>query len=101
MKQASEEDLTIRLWTLQQALAGAGFLEEKIRQALRHVLDISDKISVGNKDMIWGMEEALDWLSRECNRDELPDYENWQPRSGGVPKSQTGKNSPDYISRSY
>ncbi len=94
LKQASEEDLIIRLWTLQRALVGAGFLEEKVHQALRHVLEISDKIGVGNKEMIWGMEDSLDWLSRECNRNELPDYENWQRRTGGVPKSQTGMNNP-------
>jgi len=90
-KQASEEDLTVRLWTLYQALMGAGFLEEKVSSALRHVLDISDKISSANKDAIWGMEESLDWLSRECVREELPDYENWQRRSGLLPKSQAGK----------
>jgi ATP-dependent RNA helicase DHX29 len=90
-KQVSEEDLTVRLWTLYQALMGAGFLEEKVSSALRHVLDISDKITSGNKDAIWGMEESLDWLSRECSREELPDYENWQRRSGLLPKSQAGK----------
>jgi ATP-dependent RNA helicase DHX29 len=89
-KQASEEELTIRLWTLQQSLLGAGFIEEKIKNALRYVLDISDKIAVGNKDAIWGMDEALDWLARECSREELPDYENWQRKGGIIPKSQTG-----------
>lgn len=90
-KQASEEDLTIRLWTLYQALAGAGFLEDKVLQALRYVLDISDKVTTGNKDAIWGLEESLDWLSRECSRKELPDYENWQRRTGVLPKSQASK----------
>jgi ATP-dependent RNA helicase DHX29 len=90
-KQASEEELTIRLWTLQQALLGSGFVEEKMSLALLHVLDISDKISVGSKDSIWGMEEAMDWLARNCSRDELPDYENWQRKAGGLPKSQPGQ----------
>jgi hypothetical protein len=45
---------------------------------------------VGNKDAIWGMEEALEWLSRECERKELPDYENWQ-RKQIISKTQTGK----------
>lgn len=90
IKQASEEELTIRLWTLQQALVGAGFLEEKVVRAIRHVLDISDKIGVGNKDAIWGMEESLEWLARECTRDELPDYENVHRKAGMLSKSQTG-----------
>ena len=89
-KQTSEEELTIRLWTLQQALVGAGFVEERVSQALQYVLDISDKIGVGNKDAIWGMDESLDWLSRECPREELPDYEKWHRKLGAVPKSQSG-----------
>lgn len=91
VKPPSEEELTIRLWTLQQALNGAGFVEEKTTLALKFVLDISDKIGVGNKDAIWGMEEALDWLARACTREELPDYENWQRRPAAIlSKSQPG-----------
>jgi len=90
IKQASEEELTVRLWTLQQALVGAGFLSGKVLLSLRHILDISDKIGLGNKDTIWGMEEAVEWLARECSREELPDYENWQRKSGSFPKSHAG-----------
>ncbi|PQE26304.1 helicase associated domain-containing protein [Rutstroemia sp. NJR-2017a BBW] len=86
MKQLAEEDLTIRLWTLQQSLIGAGFLPDKVMSAIQHVLDIADKISGGSKDNIWGLEEALEWLSRECSRDELPDYQNFHRKAG--PKSQ-------------
>ncbi|KAL3424654.1 helicase associated domain-containing protein [Phlyctema vagabunda] len=88
-KQLSEEDLTIRLWTLQQSLVGAGFFEEKVHSALQYILGISDKITVGNKDSIWGMDEALEWLARECSRDELPDYDNSQRRHGFLSKSQS------------
>lgn len=91
LKQSSEEELTIRLWTLQQSLVSAGFLEPKVVSALEHVLKISDKIGAGNKDAIWGMEEALDWLARNCSRDELPDYENWHRKAGLFAKSQSGE----------
>ncbi|CAG8974708.1 hypothetical protein HYALB_00010100 [Hymenoscyphus albidus] len=84
VKPPSEEELTIRLWTLQQALTGAGLVEDKVTLALKFVLDISDKIGVSNKDAIWGLEEALDWLARACLREELPDYENWQRRPAAV-----------------
>jgi ATP-dependent RNA helicase DHX29 len=90
-KQASEEELTIRLWTLQQALVDSGFSEAKVALALRYVLEISDRISLGSKDVIWGMEECLDWLARECTREELPDYENWQRRGPMLSKSQIGE----------
>ncbi|KAE8442794.1 hypothetical protein EG329_002827 [Mollisiaceae sp. DMI_Dod_QoI] len=88
-KQASEEELTVRLWTLQQTLVGSGFQEEKVILGLRYVLDISDKINSGNKDAIWGMDESLDWLARECSREELPDYESWQRKGVIMPKSQS------------
>ena len=89
-KDLSEEELTIRIWTLQQSLIGAGFLEVKVLQALQYVVDISDKIGGGNKETIWGMEEALEWLARECLREELPDYEHWHRKPISVVKPQPG-----------
>ncbi|KAF4636925.1 hypothetical protein G7Y89_g1157 [Cudoniella acicularis] len=88
-KPPSEEELTVRLWTLQQALIGASFAADRVSLALKFVLDISDKIGLGNKDAIWGTEEALEWLARECSREELPDYESWQRRPRSILKSQT------------
>ncbi|RFU29894.1 hypothetical protein B7463_g6443, partial [Scytalidium lignicola] len=89
-KQLSEEELIIRLWTLQQSLISAGFYQDKIMLALQHILAISDKIAPSAKDTIWGIEEALEWLAKECPREELPDYDTWQRRSGVLLKSQTG-----------
>ncbi|KAI1642790.1 P-loop containing nucleoside triphosphate hydrolase protein [Daldinia loculata] len=74
-KLPSEEDLVIRLWTLQQTLTGASFSEDKVKAVLQHVLDIAVSIGSTSKDNIWGLEEALDWLARECTRDELHDYD--------------------------
>ncbi|KAH6667024.1 pre-mRNA-splicing factor ATP-dependent RNA helicase PRP22 [Plectosphaerella plurivora] len=77
-KMLPEEDLIIRLWTLQQSLAGSGFPEERVQAAVRHVLDISPSIAVTAKDGVWGLDEAMDWMARECPLDELPEYENRQ-----------------------
>lgn len=74
-KALSEEDLTMRLWTLQQTLRISGFPEEKVQGALQFVLDISANIPGFSKDSIWGLDEAMDWLARECSVDDLPDYE--------------------------
>ncbi|KAI1079819.1 P-loop containing nucleoside triphosphate hydrolase protein [Whalleya microplaca] len=74
-KLPSEEDLTLRLWTLEQTLTGVGFSEEKVKAALQYVLEIASSISGTVKDNIWGLEEALDWLARECTREELRDYD--------------------------
>lgn len=74
-KLSSEEDMVIRLWTLQQTLISLGFCEEKIKALLQYVLDIASSINGTSKDSIWGLEEALDWLARECTREELRDYD--------------------------
>lgn len=84
-KQLSEEDLVIRLWTLRQALVGAGFPEDKVGEGLREILENADRISNNNKDVIWGLEESLEWLARECSREELPAYDH-----RGAHKSQQG-----------
>jgi len=84
-KALQEEDLTIKLWTLQETLVAAGFPGDKIEPVLRFVLDIAPNVSTANRESIWGLDEALEWLARECVRDELPDYE------GRGKKSQAGK----------
>lgn len=75
-KMLSEEDLTIRLWTLQLTLRAAGFPEEKVQGALQFVLDMSTTVAGPVKDSIWGLDEAFDWLARECEVEELPEYDN-------------------------
>jgi ATP-dependent RNA helicase DHX29 len=87
-KPLSEEDLTIKLWILQQTLDGAGFHTEKVKLAVDYILASSDHVTA-NKDSVWGLEESLEWLARECSRDELPDYENSHKKVQSL-KSQTG-----------
>lgn len=87
-KSLSEEDLIIKLWVLQQTLDGAGFQKDKVRLTIDYILAISDKI-IANKDSIWGLEESLEWLARECSRDLLPDYENSNRKLHSL-KPQTG-----------
>lgn len=87
-KSPPEEDLTIRLWTLEQTLKSASFPEEKVKGVLQYVLEIAPSISGTGKDAIWGLEEALDWLARECTREEMRDYDS---RSRPAVKPQTGR----------
>jgi ATP-dependent RNA helicase DHX29 len=89
-KTLSEEDLTIRLWTLQQTLIGASFGDDKTKAVLEYILETSDRVVLGNKESVWGLEESLDWLARECARTELPDYDNPQKK---VLKSANGMSS--------
>lgn len=74
-KMPAEEDMIARLWTLQQTLEASAFPQPRIQAVMQFVLDISPNISASGKDMIWGLEEALEWLARECSPEELPPYE--------------------------
>lgn len=74
-KMPPEEDLIIRMWTLQQTLAAAHFPEARVQTVMKYILDIAPNISAAVKDSIWGLEEALDWLARELPAEELPPYE--------------------------
>ncbi|KAH8200147.1 hypothetical protein TruAng_005659 [Truncatella angustata] len=87
-----EEDLTVKLWTLQQTLAPAGFPDGRVKSVLQYVLDIAPSIATTAKDSIWGLEEALDWLARECAKDELPDYEQRSKTLIGL--NETPQDSP-------
>lgn len=96
-KTVSEEDLTIRLWTLQQTLIGASFSENKIKDVLEYILESSDRVILGNKESIWGLEESLDWLARECARTELPDYDNPQKKVLKSAAGMSSKSLPTFI----
>jgi len=94
-KLPSEEELTMRLWTLQDTLTGVAFSEARVKAAVLHVLDIATSVSATTKDSIWGLEEALDWLARECTGDELRNYE-WKGQNSR-PGTDTPVDSP-YVS---
>ncbi|KAI9878287.1 MAG: hypothetical protein M1830_001344 [Pleopsidium flavum] len=76
----NEEESSVRLWTLQQALLALDISEDRVQQVLQTLLDQPSMhvlFSKGaGKDTIWGLEEALDWLALNCSEDELPAYEN-------------------------
>ncbi|KAI1178028.1 ATP dependent RNA helicase [Nemania sp. FL0916] len=103
-KTPSEEDLTMRLWTLQQTLTSLEFSPEKVDAVLQYVLELAPGISSANRDYIWGLEEALEWLARSCDREELRDYDR---RGVKPPKSQldtpydsplpSGANTPHHV----
>ena len=74
-KMPSEEDMIARLWALQHTLLSASFPEPRVQAVIQHILDIAPSVSSPAKDSIWGLEEAFDWLARECPVEELPPYE--------------------------
>lgn len=73
----SEEDLYVRLWTLKETLSKLGFAEAKVDEALKHLLVYfagNPVPSNKDRDVLWNLDEILDWLAQHCSPRELPSY---------------------------
>jgi ATP-dependent RNA helicase DHX29 len=71
----SEDDLCMKLWTLKDTLLKLGFLENRVEEALKHVLVYyAGNFSVTNRDVVCNLDEALEWLAMHCKPEELPSY---------------------------
>lgn len=73
----SEEDLYVRLWTLKETLLKLGFSEAKVDESLKHLLLYfagNPVPSNKDRDVLWNMDEILDWLALHCSPRELPSY---------------------------
>lgn len=71
----SEEELYMKLWTLKETLFKLGFPEDRTEQALRHIL----LYFVGNptsasREVVWNLDESLEWLAMHSDKKELPSY---------------------------
>lgn len=74
-RSVSEEELCTRLWTLKETLLKLGFPESKVEDSLKHILFyFSGNAPSGSKDVVWNLDESLDWLAMHCEPDELPSY---------------------------
>ncbi len=75
----SEDDMVIKLWTLKQVLFQTGFSQERTNLAVCHLLTKDHPVRSLNfntgKDYVWGLEDALDWLTLVCESEEMPGYE--------------------------
>lgn len=71
----SQEDMSIRLWTLKETLLKAGFSEPRVEESLKHAIQYFSTSSRGsNRDSVWNLDECLEWLAMHCSPDELPPY---------------------------
>ncbi|KAK1141455.1 hypothetical protein N8T08_008995 [Aspergillus melleus] len=74
-KAGSEEELYGRVWTLKETLLKLGFPEERVEEALKHLLlYFAGNFAYANRDMVCNLDEALDWLAMHCKLEELPSY---------------------------
>ncbi|KAL6712823.1 hypothetical protein ACLMJK_009535 [Lecanora helva] len=74
----SGDDQITKLWTLRQVLLQLGFSLELTQSALRHILQVKETLDAKDisksKDMIWGLEECLSWLSVTAGPKDLPSF---------------------------
>ncbi|KAL8887744.1 MAG: hypothetical protein Q9215_004718 [Flavoplaca cf. flavocitrina] len=75
----SEDDLCIRIWTLQEVLTKLGFPNDRCQEALQNILNVAQGIpmreSLAVKDYIWGLDWCLDWLAMHCEAQAMPSYD--------------------------
>ncbi|KAJ5707251.1 hypothetical protein N7488_007052 [Penicillium malachiteum] len=74
-QEVSEEELLGRLWTLQETLLKLGFTEDRVQEALKHVLTYFKEAPISaSRDVAWNLDETLEWLARHTDKKDLPSY---------------------------
>ncbi|KAL8930444.1 MAG: hypothetical protein Q9208_000628 [Pyrenodesmia sp. 3 TL-2023] len=80
----SDEDLTLKLWALDQVLSQLGFPYQLCQESLRYVLHaVQDGKTT--KDSIWGLDCCLDWLALHCDPQQSPSYLSQEWKAQAVP----------------
>ncbi|KAJ5637325.1 hypothetical protein N7490_007204 [Penicillium lividum] len=74
-QEGSEEELLIKLWTLQETLLKLGFTEYDVEGALKHILlYFKETPTSASRDVVWNLDEALEWLAKHSAKKDLPSY---------------------------
>ncbi|KAK7565571.1 P-loop containing nucleoside triphosphate hydrolase protein [Phyllosticta paracitricarpa] len=79
IRNISEEDAMVRLWTLAQTLTDMGFSKDRVRSMLVLICQNPPPLDASNQ--VWGLQECLDWLAANCSLEELPPEDEGQPVS--------------------
>lgn len=72
------DDLVSKVWQLRLCLNGLELPYERVGDAIAQVL--SNPPADDASGQPWGLPEALDWLSWNCNNDELNDFDYEKPK---------------------
>ncbi|KAJ5888777.1 hypothetical protein N7495_008818 [Penicillium taxi] len=108
LKQAiSEEELCIKLWTLKETLLKLGFSGDQVEGALKHILlYFVGNPTVVSREVVWNLDESLEWLAMHSDKKDLPSYTetnsrpqkdedlvtSWMTESEPSNKTQNGNN---------
>jgi len=87
----AENVMLSRVWQLSVVLGDMDLSEDSVSRALHHVMSTSPAEEPSTS--IWGLNEALEWLSLHCERGELLNYDASKPRVQAVvePNLDEGK----------
>lgn len=76
-KTVPEDDLVIRLWTVEQTLIQMGFSADQARNAICNLVDREFSgypVTPVGKESLWGLNECLSWLALTFDAPQLPSY---------------------------
>lgn len=75
----NDTDLCLKLWAAQETLQSLHF--HNLEGALQHLVEIAPMIAKPSSgSLVWGLDEALDWLALHSNTEDLPSYQQRSPR---------------------
>jgi ATP-dependent RNA helicase DHX29 len=74
LKSMPEEEGTLKLWTLRQALTDLTFSPNRVEQALKWLC--AHPVNADSAPYIWGLQECLEFLALECDEEQLLPYES-------------------------
>jgi ATP-dependent RNA helicase DHX29 len=72
------DELLSKVWQLRLSLFGLDIPAERVGDAMAHIL--SNPPADEGSSQPWGLPEALDWLSWNCDNTELNDYDYEKPK---------------------
>lgn len=90
----TEDDLILKLWTLELVLSELGFKTDDIQNAFQSILQKRPLTFPLGKDLIWGLEESLDYLALTCQSANLPDYDCYRIQSSQKAKKGSSYTGP-------
>ena len=91
----NDTDLCLKLWAAQETLQSLHF--RNLEGALQHLVEIAPMIAKSSSSsLVWGLDEALDWLALHSDTEDLPSYQQRSPRytpTASRPRSPASANT--------
>ncbi|OJD14931.1 hypothetical protein AJ78_04770 [Emergomyces pasteurianus Ep9510] len=73
------EPLSVKLWTLRQTLLGLDFAQQDVDEVLKTTVQLYFNDPTATKDIVWGLDQSLEWLGMNWEGKDLPVYDKPKP----------------------